>query len=94
MKKEKITFLGTGDVIIDREKPETVFRHVVDQFRSADITCVAMEQVLSDKGTPDPRQAVYASAKIVDAYRLTGVDVVSTATNHAGDWGVKVFLEL
>jgi hypothetical protein len=89
MKKEAITFIGTGDVIIDREEPETVFRHVVDRFRSADITCVAMEQVLSDKGTPDPRQAVYASSKMVDAYRLTGVDVVSTATNHAGDWGVE-----
>src|SRR5512145_557362 len=92
MKKETITFLGTGDVIIDREKPETVFRHVIDQFRSADITCVAMEQVLSDKGTPDPRQAVYASSKMVDAYTLTGVDVVSAATNHAGDWGVEGLL--
>ena len=90
MKKEAITFIGTGDANIDRKEPETVFRHVVDRFRSADITCVAMVQVLSDKGRPT-EQAVYASSKIVDAYRLTGVDVVSTGLTmpEIGVW--KVF---
>ena len=36
MAKEAITFVGAGDVIIDREKPETIFRHVSDVFKSAD----------------------------------------------------------
>lgn len=92
MKREKITFVGVGDVIIDREDPATMFRHVADVFRSADIAYANMEQVLTDKGTPDPRQAVYGSAKIVDAYVANQIDVVSTATNHIGDWGQEGIL--
>ena len=87
MAKEAITFVGVGDVIIDREKPETIFRHVGDVLRSADIAYANMEQVLSDRGTPHPRQAVYSSPKMVDAYVHNGIDVVSLATNHIGDWG-------
>lgn len=64
-----------------------MFRHVADVFRSADIAYANMEQVLTEKGTPDPRQAVYGSAKIVEAYVNNQIDVVSTATNHIGDWG-------
>ena len=93
MKKEAITFVGVGDVIIDREKPETIFKNVSEELRSADITYANMEQVLSDKGIPHPRQAVYSSPKMVDAYVHNGVDVVSLATNHIGDWGHEGILE-
>ena len=89
MTKEAITFVGAGDVIIDREKPETIFRHVSDVFKSADIAYLNMEQVLSEKGTPHPRQAVYSSSKMVDAYIHNGIDVVSLATNHIMDWGAE-----
>lgn len=87
MQKEAITFVGVGDVIIDREQPETMFRHVADVLRSADIAYANMEQVLSDKGTPHPRQAVHADPEIVNAYIYAGVDVLSLATNHTWDWG-------
>jgi hypothetical protein len=93
MNKEPITFVGAGDVIIDREQPETVFRHVAGVLQSADIAYVNMEQVLSDKGTPDPRQAVYGSSKMIDAYTKTNIDVVSVATNHIGDWGTEALLD-
>ena len=89
MGKEEITIVGAGDAIIDREQPETMFRHVKDVFQSADITYVNMEQVLSDKGTPHPRQAVHASSDIVNAYTKNSIDVVSLATNHIMDWGVE-----
>jgi hypothetical protein len=92
MKNEAITFVGVGDVIIDREEPATIFRHVADVLQSADITYANMEQVLSDTGTPDPRQAVYASSKMVDAYVKNNIDVVSAATNHIGDWGKEGIL--
>ena len=92
MAKEAITLVGVGDVIIDREQPETMFRHVADVFRSADIAYANMEQVLSDKGTPHPRQAVHSSPKIVDAYLYANIDVVSLATNHIGDWGTEGML--
>lgn len=92
MDKEAITLVGAGDVIIDREEPETIFRHVADVFRSADIAYANMEQVLSDKGTPHPRIAVHADPKMVDAYVDAKIDVVSLATNHIMDWGVEGLL--
>ena len=89
MAKESITFVAVGDVIIDREHPETMFRHVREVFQSADIAYANMEQVLSEKGTPHPRQAVHSSPDIVDAYTKNGIDVVSLATNHIMDWGTE-----
>ena len=83
MTKEAITFVGVGDVIIDREHPETMFRHVKEVFKSADIAYANMEQVLSDKGTPHPRQAVHSSPDIVDAFTKNGVDVFSPAPKYA-----------
>jgi hypothetical protein len=35
MKKEAITFLGVGDIVIDREKPETIFQHTAPILRAA-----------------------------------------------------------
>lgn len=92
MNKEAITLVGVGDVIIDREQPETIFRHVADVLRSADIAYANMEQVLSDKGTPHPKIAVYSDPKMLDAYVDAKIDVVSLATNHIMDWGVEGLL--
>jgi hypothetical protein len=38
MKKEAITLLGVGDVLIDRKDPDTIFQHVAEVLRSGDIT--------------------------------------------------------
>lgn len=92
MGKEAITFVGVGDVIIDREHPETMFRHVREVFKSADIAYANMEQVLSDRGIPHPRQAVHSSADIVNAYTKNSIDVVSIGTNHIMDWGTEGLL--
>jgi poly-gamma-glutamate capsule biosynthesis protein CapA/YwtB (metallophosphatase superfamily) len=92
MKKEPITLVGVGDVIIDRPRPETMFRHVSNVLQSADITYANMEQVLSDRGTPDPRQVVHSSSNVVNAYLAHKVDILSLATNHAMDWGEEGLL--
>lgn len=49
-KKETVTLLGLGDIIIDREKPETIFRYAVDTLRSADMTTANRDKTYSDKG--------------------------------------------
>ncbi len=48
MKKEEFTLLGVEDIIIDREKPETIFRYVAKELRSADNAYVNCDQVYSD----------------------------------------------
>jgi poly-gamma-glutamate capsule biosynthesis protein CapA/YwtB (metallophosphatase superfamily) len=87
MKKEAIVLMGVGDVLIDREKPETIFKHVAPIIRSADIAYANCEQALSDKGTPNPIQAAHHDSRNLDAFLSAGFDVVSLANNHSLDWG-------
>jgi hypothetical protein len=87
MKKGSITIMGVGDVLIDREKPETIFKNVSDVLRSADIAYANCEQALSDKGIPNPIQAAHHDSRNLKAFLSAGFDVVSLANNHSLDWG-------
>jgi poly-gamma-glutamate capsule biosynthesis protein CapA/YwtB (metallophosphatase superfamily) len=87
MKKESITLMGVGDVLIDREQPETIFRHVEKVISSADIAYANCEQALSDKGIPNPIQAAHHDSRNLSAFLSAGFDVVSLANNHSLDWG-------
>ena len=91
--KPSITFLGIGDVAIDLEQPETAFQHVNGILQAADITYANCEQVLSDKGSPNPKQSIVADPKILSAYLHAGVDIVSLANNHSQDWGKEALLD-
>jgi hypothetical protein len=93
MLKESITLVGVGDVIIDRDDPASIFWNVSNVLNSADIAYANCEQPLSDKGTPNPKQAVYSSPKNLDGFLSAGFDVVSLANNHALDWGTEALLD-
>lgn len=93
MKKELLTFLGTGDILIDREQPETIFQYVADILRSGDITFANCEQMYSDKGCPNIIHASYSSPRNIPALLNTGFDAVSLANNHTLDWGIEGLLD-
>jgi hypothetical protein len=93
MKKESITVMGVGDVLIDREKPETIFDHVAGVLRSADIAYANCEQALSDKGIPNPIQAAHHDSRNLNAFLSAGFDVVSLANNHSLDWGKEALTD-
>jgi poly-gamma-glutamate capsule biosynthesis protein CapA/YwtB (metallophosphatase superfamily) len=93
MKKESITLMGVGDVLIDREQPETIFRHVDRVIRSADIAYANCEQALSDKGIPNPIQAAHHDSRNLKAFLSAGFDVVSLANNHSLDWGKEALTD-
>ena len=93
MKKEAVTLLGVGDILITREQPETTFKHVVEALRSADFTFANCEQALSDKGYPNPKQAAYSDPRNIHALLYAGLDVVSLANNHTGDWGKEALVD-
>lgn len=84
---EQLVFAGAGDIILDRDEPLTALQNVADVLRNADVTYINMEQVLCDGGTPKPGHAVSKGTRFVEVYKDAQVDVVSTATNHAMDWG-------
>ena len=93
MKKQAITFLGVGDVVTDTERPETAFRHVADVLRSADIAYANCDQAMSDKGSPNPKQATPSQPENISALISAGFDIISLANNHTQDWGKEALLD-
>jgi poly-gamma-glutamate capsule biosynthesis protein CapA/YwtB (metallophosphatase superfamily) len=93
MKKERITVLGTGDLLIDREKPETIFLHVAETLRSADITFGNTEQTYAEGGYLIRGHGSNSESRNLPAVVSAGFDVLSLANNHTLDWGVETLLE-
>src|SRR4030042_1639602 len=93
MKKETVTLLGVGDILIDREKPETIFQHVAPALRSADITFANAEQNFCLNGCPSPIHVSSSDPKNIPALLYAGIDVLSLANNHTLDWGTEGLLE-
>ena len=92
-KKEAITLLGTGDLLIDREKPETIFRHVTKVLRAADITFGNSEQTYAEGGYLIRGHGTNSESRNLPAVVSAGYKVISLANNHTLDWGVEVLLE-
>ena len=93
MTKEKITLLGVGDILIDREQPETIFQHVVEVLRSGDITFANCEQTYSDKGYLIRGHGTNSESRNLPALLYAGFDILSLANNHTLDWGAEALLD-
>lgn len=91
--KKETTLLGVGDIIIDRDKPETIFQHVADVLRSADITLANCDQVFSDKGFLVQGHGTISEPGNIPALLYAGLDAVSLGNNHVLDWGAEAFLD-
>jgi poly-gamma-glutamate capsule biosynthesis protein CapA/YwtB (metallophosphatase superfamily) len=93
MKKEPITFVGVGDILIDREEPETIFRHVSPILSSADVAFANLEQTYSEKGYLIRGHGTNSDPGNIPPLTSAGFDVVSLANNHTLDWGVENLLD-
>jgi poly-gamma-glutamate capsule biosynthesis protein CapA/YwtB (metallophosphatase superfamily) len=93
MKKEEITLLGVGDITIDREKPETIFKHVAKTLRAADIAYGNCDQTYSDLGYSVRGHGTNSESKNFPALLYAGFDVISLANNHTLDWGDENLLD-
>lgn len=89
MEKELLTFLGVGDIIIDREKPETIFQHVAELLRSADITSANCDQTYSEKGRLIHGHGTNSESRNILALLYAGFNVLSLANNHVLDRGYE-----
>ena len=92
MKKEVITVLGTGDLLIDREEPATIFQHVTNVLKSADITFANSEQTFAEGGYLIRGHGTNSESRNLPAILSAGFDVISLANNHTLDWGTEVLL--
>lgn len=96
-----VTLLAFGDVNLGRTVGQRIlngdtlyaFRKVMDRIHEADIVFLNLESPLSDQQgeTVHPRNNLIFTGPPAgaNALALSGVDVVSTATNHAFDYGAR-----
>ena len=96
-----------GDVMLSRHvgalarrqsDPAWPMRDVAGLFSSADIAFVNLESPFSDRGRPVEDGMVFkAEPEMIESLRVAGIDVVSTANNHArdrGSYGIEYTLDL
>jgi poly-gamma-glutamate capsule biosynthesis protein CapA/YwtB (metallophosphatase superfamily) len=93
MKKEAITLLGVGDIVIDREKPATIFQHTAKVLKSADIAYGNCDQTYSDLGSSVRGHGTNSESRNFPALLEAGFDVISLANNHSLDWGEENLLD-
>lgn len=95
-----------GDVMLSRnvaarargqKDPAWPFRSIAPVFADADIAFVNLESPFSDKGAVMQRGMIFKTEpEMIAGLELAGIDVVSTANNHArdrGDYGLIFTLD-
>jgi poly-gamma-glutamate capsule biosynthesis protein CapA/YwtB (metallophosphatase superfamily) len=93
MKTQPVTLLAAGDILIDRDEPNSIFRHVAGVLQKADITFANCEQMYSGTGTASPVHTTPNNPGNIEALRNAGFDVLSFANNHTMDWGPEALLD-
>ena len=77
-----------GRVIRQQKDPAWPFRDIAAYTSAADIAFVNLEAPFSDRGSPVLKGMVFkAEPETIEGLKLAGIDVVSTANNHARDCG-------
>lgn len=91
-KGDTIKFLAVGDILPNRENPETALELCTDALQNYDIKFGQWEIVLSERGctVSGGARSHPRAAKIV---KQAGFDVVSFASNHCLDWGPEAMLD-
>jgi poly-gamma-glutamate capsule biosynthesis protein CapA/YwtB (metallophosphatase superfamily) len=103
-KETRIVFGGdvmlsrfVGRLARERRDPALPLRDLAPYFAAADIAFVNLESPFSDRGRPVEKGMVFkAEPEMIGGLELAGIDVVSTANNHArdgGDYGIGFTLD-
>lgn len=97
-----VTISVGGDVMMDRRVGTRLaqtgdfaepLRGLADRLAASDITVVNLESTLAELGPPTQGiESFVADPRIRSGLRLAGVDVVSLANNHSGDYGPQSLL--
>lgn len=90
MAKDYLELAAVGDTATGREPPESIFEHVQELLRTADVRFAQVERLFSERGglqlqamSPHVRQ----NPRMATAYLSVPFDVVGVGSNHVGDWG-------
>lgn len=85
-----------GDVIVDREDPDSAFTHIAPLLRGGDFTFCQVETVYSLRGQPivTPGRPLHAHPRNIKALAGAGLQVISIAGNHCMDYGAEGLLDM
>src|SRR5271155_4696241 len=85
-----------GQIARERHDPALPMRDLAPVLSAADIAFVNLEAPFSDRGKPVESGMIFkAEPEMIGALELAGIDIVSTANNHARDcdgYGVEFTL--
>jgi poly-gamma-glutamate synthesis protein (capsule biosynthesis protein) len=90
------TMLIVGDVFVRRDDPRSVFRHVRETMRGADIMIGNLEGAYADSGEPWPKGEIpqwRAGAKQIAAIEEGGFHAMGVTNNHIMDYGLDGLYE-
>ena len=86
-----------GHTAQERGDPALPLREIAPLFQSADIAFANLESPFSDRGHPYEHGMIFKAApEMIASLEVAGIDIVSTANNHARDcdaYGVGFTLE-
>ncbi|MHA2062497.1 MAG: CapA family protein [Candidatus Sifarchaeia archaeon] len=91
-----ISVLAVGDVVVNREDPDSIFALVAPTIKSADISFCQLETTYSEREGvvfPQARVPLKAHPRNAPAIKKAGFHVVSAAGNHAMDNGPEILLD-
>lgn len=95
-----ITLSFAGDVHFEAQlrarldDPDTALDAIAPQLSAADLTVLNLETAVGTGGTREPKRfAFQVPPAAFDALAAAGVDVVTMANNHAGDFGTDGLAE-
>ena len=90
-----IRFTAVGDIGPERPDVDSLFEHVGDHIRSADVAFMQLEMTLTERGArvPQTKHTSRTSPAAAAAFRRAGFTHASWASNHSLDWGAEGFLD-
>lgn len=99
---QSVSLSFIGDMMFDRGVKSSVSRNFnndynalfefLPQLKRADIAFANLEGPISDGGkNVGSKYSFRFEPSIIDALKKSGIDIVSFANNHVGDWGQEAF---
>lgn len=94
-KREEVTIIAVGDVVLSRKHPEGAFAKVINELNSGAFSCCNFEAPLSNKGRPQYAkfETIHSSPEMIKGFVHAGFKVVSLANNHSMDYGPEALID-
>lgn len=92
----KTSIVAVGDVVVNRENPDSSFDLVRSKIKQADIAFCQIETPFSARGSVNPSgtfTTFRAHPSNVKGIANAGFNIGSFASNHCMDWGFEAFAD-